>query len=140
MHFDKRYADGGKRVPQGNAGMGKSRRVDNDEIYLFDTGLVHAFDEFGFRVTLEIVEFHAGAACLRCESGIYLVQFLPAIDPGFTCTQEVEIRAMQHQNLSGASSRGRAHAANLRGGCHEGSLPQLAGFCPDLSEIDARMP
>ena len=41
MNFDKRNGDGCQRVAQGDAGMGVTRRVDDDEVdvILFD-GLV----------------------------------------------------------------------------------------------------
>ncbi len=46
MHFDKGDIHGRQRIAQGDAGVGESAGVDQDERDLLVTGLVDAADQF----------------------------------------------------------------------------------------------
>src|SRR5260370_24761913 len=62
MHFHERQAYREQRVAQGNAGMGKGRRVENQKTDAGGRSAVDLADELGFRVALQRDELVARLA------------------------------------------------------------------------------
>lgn len=57
MDFDKREPGGQKRVTNRYAGVGISRRIDNDELDLLRPRLLDAADDIAFGVGLKSLQF-----------------------------------------------------------------------------------
>src|SRR5512139_2215052 len=74
MNFDKR--DGGRcqRVAQGNAGMGVSRRIDDDEIHAVACSLVQPVDQGAFVVVLKGFDLRAGGLSATDQRMVDLVE------------------------------------------------------------------
>jgi hypothetical protein len=67
--------------------MGIGSRIDYDEIDFVATGLMNAFDQFRFRVTLENREFGAALFCLFLKPGLDVGQSRGAVMPGLAAAQ-----------------------------------------------------
>ncbi len=52
VYFDKRYGNTQQGIPQGNAGMGISAGIDQDEIDLFIHCLMDTVYQCAFRIVL----------------------------------------------------------------------------------------
>lgn len=95
MDLHKRNVHGAERIPDGNAGMRKGRRIDNNEV----DGLVHRLMDPVHKLMLGIALKQEQLATqghrFLFQTGFYLTQGIPAIDPWLPSTQEIDIGPVQ---------------------------------------------
>src|SRR3954470_11199523 len=89
VHFDERNLDGCECIAQRYAGVGKRRRIDQNEARTVRARLLHASDQLALEVTLEARQQHPGPARDVVEPAIDRLQSVRTIDPGFTGAQQI---------------------------------------------------
>ena len=91
VHFDAWNIDPGQRIAQRHTGMGKGRRIDNDELGAIGARLMNRLDHFLLAVALQ-----AGQACPRAlgfglQAMVNLVQRFRTVDLGLAGTPPIEV-------------------------------------------------
>src|SRR5690606_12239147 len=99
MHFDKRYVDRAQCVAQRNTGMRVRRGIDDDEIDRFLARRLDAIDQLAFVIALKHAACGAAASRQLLQALIDVIQGLPAIDFWLARAEQVQIRAMQNENV-----------------------------------------
>ena len=89
MYFNIRNSNSGNRIAQGNAGMGKSRGINQNEIDAVATRLVHTLHQLRFGIALESGETYLGRCRALLQPGINLRQGIATIMFGLTATQKI---------------------------------------------------
>ena len=144
MHFDKRDGDGCQRIAQRHAGMGVSRRIDDDEIHLVARGFVQPVDQGTFVVVLEGFDVCAGGFSAADQRTVDVVERGEAVMLGFAVAEQIEIGAVQHQNMwtqtGDRFGRRAAGSFSRHGGefaVNEGKFPDLdakSQLCADFAQ------
>jgi len=99
VYLYERNADCRKGIPQRDAGVGKCRRIDNDEIHLRVTGFVYSIDEFRLGIALQAVQFDASSGRLGSEPSADVLKPFSPVYVRLSGTEKIQVWAMQHQNL-----------------------------------------
>ena len=94
MHFDAWNIDARQRVAQRDAGVGKSRRINNDELGAVGACLMNRLDHLLFAVALQTGQTRTGALGFGLQAMVDLVQRLRAIDLGLASPQQIEVGSM----------------------------------------------
>ena len=126
MHLDERDPDCRQRIPQSDAGMGKRRGIEYDEIHAGLTGILDLFDQFGLGVALEAIDLDTRTVSLGSQSLADLRQRFSPVDLRLPDAEKIQIGTMQDQDLPGASRRGRPRFATLRRGFHGGQFAAVS--------------
>ena len=91
MHFDTWNIDPSQGIAQRDAGMGKRRRIDNDELRAIGTRLMNRLDHLLFTVALQTGKARTRTLRLGLQAMIYLVQRFRTVNLGLAGTQQVEV-------------------------------------------------
>jgi hypothetical protein len=94
VHFDEGEFYRRQRIAQRHAGVGESRRIDDDELRAVAGGLLHPVDQGCFGIALE---GHQGGtlrlgAC--CQARVDLVESSGAVDRRLPRAEQIEVRAV----------------------------------------------
>ena len=100
MNFDEWQAGGEEGVAYRDTGVGIGSRVDNDEFDLVIPGLLDAIDNLAFAIRLEGLQCYALLTGHASQILVDLSECVGAIDFRFACTQQVQVGAMDDQNVS----------------------------------------
>jgi hypothetical protein len=100
MNLDEWDAYRRQRISQGDAGMGIGRRIDHNEGNPGGTRSLHLVDQLTFVIALKAFQGCAGAFCHLDQPGIDFGQGRVAIDPRFAAAQQIQVGAVQNQDLA----------------------------------------
>ena len=87
VDFDERDGGGGQCVAQRDAGMGVTRRIDENEVNLIARGLVHAINQGAFMIVLKDFDQSPGSAPAVDQSAVDVGERDEAIVRGLTTPQ-----------------------------------------------------
>jgi len=99
VDFDEGQGHGRQCIADGDAGVGVGGRVDDDELRAVAARGLDAVDQSAFVVALEAAQRGAGGVGDLAEFGIDLGEGLRAVDLGLAGAEQVEVGAMQDENL-----------------------------------------
>ena len=99
VDFDERDGGGGQCVAQRDAGMGVTRRIDENEVNLIARGLVHAINQGAFMIVLKGFDQRPGSAPAVDQSAVDVGERDEAIVRGLTTTQQIQVGSVQNQNM-----------------------------------------
>ncbi len=94
VDFDCRHASGADGVPQGNARMGVSGGVLDDDIKL-PSGFLDPSDEFPFQVGLPEFDLNAQLQSALPDPTLYVLKGGGPINLGFTGPQQIQVWAIK---------------------------------------------
>src|SRR5690606_11114078 len=89
--LDKGNACCQQRIAQGDAGVRKGSRIENDEVDAFGACRVDALDQFGFGIALQAQQVVSRSFRLFAQSCVNVGQGLLAVDIRFAGAQQVEV-------------------------------------------------
>ncbi len=98
MHFDKRDGHRAECVAQGDAGVGVTRRIDDDEFDTFRSCVLHPVDQFSFVVALKTFQLNAGNPGARFHNAMDVCQSNPTVNFRFAVAEQVEVGSMEDKN------------------------------------------
>lgn len=120
MHFDKRDGHRCQRVADRHAGVGVSRRIDDDEIHVIAAGLVDTFDQRTFMVVLKSFDKRTDSIPTAGQCTINVVQRGEPVMRGFAATQQIQVGTVHNQDMrmqtGGRFSRYAAGSFSRHGG------------------------
>lgn len=99
VDLHKRQADGEQRIAQGYRGMGKGAGIDQDEAGTVMPGGMNAIHQYTFVIALQAIQANADLAGARHQVGVNAVESIGTIDAGFAGSQQVQVGAVQNENL-----------------------------------------
>ncbi len=99
VYFYEWNVDPQQCIPQGDAGVGERRRVDDDESGAVLGGGMNAFDQLVFAVALQAFAVMAGAFGLIDQVLVDLIQGLGAVNAWLTGAQQIQVRPIEYQQL-----------------------------------------
>ena len=91
VHFDAWNIDPGQRIAQRDAGMGKCRRIDNNELRAIGARLMNRLDHLLLAVALQTGEARPRTPGLGLQTMVYLVQRFRTVDLGLAGTQQIKV-------------------------------------------------
>jgi hypothetical protein len=97
VHLDERNPAGGHGVPQGDAGMGEGRRIEQDEFNFLLHGLVYPLHQFVFRIALVEAEHMTRRLGNGHQAGIDFVETGMAVVLWLALTQEIQVGSVKYQ-------------------------------------------
>jgi len=91
VYFNERYRYTGKRIPQCDAGMGQSARIDNDGIHLFVTCGMDAVYQHALMITLESLQHGVGSFCLLPCCRLHICQRDMTVHRRLSGSEQVQV-------------------------------------------------
>ena len=80
VNLNKWQGDAQNGIPQRNTGMGEGRRIENQEVCTLMGGIVDAFNQFIFSVTLQKLQVMASCLGLRGQGLVNIIQGCRPVD------------------------------------------------------------
>src|SRR5574340_360782 len=120
VNFDERNGSGSQGIAQGDAGVGVTRRVDDDEVDMVARSLVDAVDQGAFVVVLEGFDLGASRFAAAGQRAVDVVERGKAVMLGLAATQQIQVGAVQNQHV-------RVQAGDRFGSGAAGSLGRHGG-------------
>jgi len=99
VDLDERYVDRQQGIAQRDAGVGKSGRVEDDEIDAFMRCSMDVIHELVLGIGLKGQQFATLLLNPTLEPVVDGVQSVASIVPGFPASEKVEIRPVQNQKF-----------------------------------------
>src|SRR5690554_6762191 len=99
MYIDKRNADGGQRVSQGDTGMGVGRGIDDDEIGLVLAGSLNPINELTFVITLKCGQRGTIFSSKLRQMLIDIGPCLPSVHLWLARAEQIQIGAVQNEDV-----------------------------------------
>lgn len=99
MNFDKWHCHSRQGIAQSDAGMSVSGWIDDDEAGSVQLGSLHAVDQGTFMIALEAFELYACICGQIGQFSIDLCQSLCTINLRLACAKQVEVGAVNDENL-----------------------------------------
>ncbi len=99
MNLEKRDIYPRQSIPQRNAGMRQSSRVDDDGIDMILSCLMDTVDQRSFMIALETGQFATSGLDERTHVGDDIVERRSSVNIGFPRTQQIQVRAVQKKNV-----------------------------------------
>src|SRR5574343_832868 len=100
MHLDKRDIQRQHGIAQCNAGVRTRRRIYNQKIKVFATCCMQSLDQRTFMVTLKGFQYDASTFGAFSQGTINISQGRCTIEMWFTLAEQIQVRAVQYQNLA----------------------------------------
>ena len=111
VHLDERDLHGEQRIAQRDARVGEAGGVEDDEGHVAGRRLVDPRDQLGLGIALERRQVVPGLGGELRHPLVDLVEGDLAVDAGFTGAEQVQVRAVQQQDVchegSGSPGEGR---------------------------------
>lgn len=111
MNFDEWDAHCEQCVTYCDAGVGKSSRIDDDEVDGFVTRGMNAFDQLMLGVALQAEQMMPLLAGQFAQVLVDLIQCRRAVDAGFTAAEAVQVGSVEDQDA------GHCACIPLQDGC-----------------------
>ena len=99
VNLDERNPDSEERIAQCDTGVRKSTRIQDDEIDTIDGGLLDPVDQLMLRIALKAGQAVPQLGRQFLAACLDLLEPRATIDLGFTRTQQIEVRAIDKQEL-----------------------------------------
>lgn len=112
VYFNKRDIHSRKRVANGDAGMGESGWVDQNEVDAFAFGIVYAIDELILGIALQGLQVMPLVHTALGERLIDVGQSSGAIDFRFAGAEQVQVWSVEYQDCCHSFTFGRAAFRN----------------------------
>lgn len=97
MHLDKRNLDGNQGITKRNAGVGQSRRIDDDERRSLYFRGMNPLDELTFMIALEAFDRDAENLTSQGQPVIDVLQAFGAINLGFARSQQIQVGSVENK-------------------------------------------
>lgn len=99
MHFDKRNGNRRQRIADRHAGVGVSRRIDDDEINVITAGLVDTLNQGTFVIVLKGFDERTGSISATSQRAIDIVERGESVMLGFAAAQQIQVGAVHNQDM-----------------------------------------
>ena len=100
MYLDKRDINSEECIAQCHTCVSKGRRIDQDKVHTFFAGIVDAFDQFVFRIALQVQEVVPGIVAQLGELLVDGIQRCRSVNPRLAQSEQVKVGAVKYQNGS----------------------------------------
>ena len=98
MNFDKRNGNAGQCIAQGDTGMGKGGRINQDKGRAIRACGMDAVDQLMLSVALELFQGKACGAGVLAQLLLNIGEGCVAVYMRFTTAQQIQIWPLQYQN------------------------------------------
>ena len=98
VDLDRRDGSGSDGVPDGNACVGISPRIDDNRVVM-TLGLLDPSHQLSFGVVLLEINLHLHPARFATDFGFNVSQRLSTVGLGLSLAQQVQVGPVQEQNL-----------------------------------------
>ena len=98
VHLDKGDGHSGKGVAQGDAGVGKGGRIDDDPVDALLPRLMYPLDELELGIALHVFQTMARLLRPGMQARDYGGQGIGTIVAGFPSPEQVQVGAVEYQN------------------------------------------